>query len=123
MFESPKFNSDKEKDLPWFLQEKDILTALYPEISEFMIHRNSLRQFGGDLKNAVKSRTTGKSSAEDIINIPEQLTTITTVGSNRVNLKTRFNTPWKDPVERNPKGNSNNMKYKSEDTIRKIHIC
>ncbi|MBW0513966.1 hypothetical protein O181_053681 [Austropuccinia psidii MF-1] len=33
----------------------------------------------------------------------------------RVNLKTRFNTPWKDSVEKNPKEDSNNIKYKSAD--------
>ncbi|MBW0549456.1 hypothetical protein O181_089171 [Austropuccinia psidii MF-1] len=87
-----------------------------------MIHRNILRQCGGDLEHAVKSRTTEQSSAEDIINILEEVTTRTKIGSSRVNLKTRFNTPWKDSVDKNPKENSNN-KYKSADTVRKCHIC
>ncbi|MBW0566311.1 hypothetical protein O181_106026 [Austropuccinia psidii MF-1] len=68
----------------------------------------------GLLKNA---------SAEGIINILEEVTTRTRIGSSRVNLKTRFNTPWKDSVDKNSKGNSNNFKYKSEDIIRKCHIC
>ncbi|MBW0578761.1 hypothetical protein O181_118476 [Austropuccinia psidii MF-1] len=42
-FESAKFNSDKDKALPWFFQQKDRLTALYPDISEFMIHRKICR--------------------------------------------------------------------------------
>ncbi|MBW0561093.1 hypothetical protein O181_100808 [Austropuccinia psidii MF-1] len=91
-------------------------------MSEFMIHRRILRQCGGDLEHAVKSRTTEQSSAEDIINILEEVTTRTKTGSSRVNLKTRFNTPWKDSVDKNPKENSNN-KYKSADTVRKCHIC
>ncbi|MBW0569561.1 hypothetical protein O181_109276, partial [Austropuccinia psidii MF-1] len=62
-FESAKFNADKDKALPWFCQQKDRLTALYPDMSEFMIHRKILRQCGGDLENAVKSRTTEKYSA------------------------------------------------------------
>ncbi|MBW0529104.1 hypothetical protein O181_068819 [Austropuccinia psidii MF-1] len=99
------------------------LTALYPDMSEFMIHRKILRQCGGDLEHAVKSRTTEQSSAEDIINILEEVTTRTKIGSSRVNLKTRFNTPWKDSVDKNPKENSNNIKYKSADTVRKCHIC
>ncbi|MBW0505450.1 hypothetical protein O181_045165 [Austropuccinia psidii MF-1] len=66
--------------------------------------------------------TTEQSSAEDIINILEKVTTRTKFGSSRMNLKTRFNTPWKDPVEKNPKDNSINMKYKSADTIRKLQI-
>ncbi|MBW0568027.1 hypothetical protein O181_107742, partial [Austropuccinia psidii MF-1] len=68
-FESARFNADKDKALPWFCQQKDRLTALYPDMSEFMIHRKILRQCGGDLEHAVKSRTTEQSSAEDIINI------------------------------------------------------
>ncbi|MBW0516223.1 hypothetical protein O181_055938 [Austropuccinia psidii MF-1] len=82
-FESAKFNSDKEKALPWFFQQKDRLTALYPDISEFMTHRKILRQCGGDLEHAVKSRTTEKSSAEDIINILEEVTTRTRKGESQ----------------------------------------
>ncbi|MBW0586743.1 hypothetical protein O181_126458 [Austropuccinia psidii MF-1] len=122
-FESAKFNADKDKALPWFCQQKDRLTALYPDMSEFMIHRKILRQCGGDLEHAVKSRTTEQSSAEDIINILEEVTTRTKIGSSRVNLKTRFNTPWKDSVDKNPEENSNNVRYKSADTVRKCHIC
>ncbi|MBW0541948.1 hypothetical protein O181_081663 [Austropuccinia psidii MF-1] len=92
-------------------------------MSEFMIHRKILRKCGGDLEQAVKSRTTEQSSAEDIINILEEVTTRTRIGSSRVNLKARFNTPWKDSVDRNPKENSNNVKYKSADIIRNCHIC
>ncbi|MBW0561047.1 hypothetical protein O181_100762 [Austropuccinia psidii MF-1] len=121
-FESAKFNSDKDKALPWFFQKKDRLTALYPDMSEFMIHRKILRQCGGDLEHSVKIRTTEQSSAEDIINILEEVITRTKIGTRRMNLKTRLNTPWKDYVEKNPKENSNN-KYKSADTVRKFHIC
>ncbi|MBW0540928.1 hypothetical protein O181_080643 [Austropuccinia psidii MF-1] len=92
-------------------------------MSEFMIHRNILRQSGGDLEHAVKSRITGKYSAEDIINILEEVTTRTRIGSSRVNLKARFNTPRKDSVDKNSNENANNVKYKSADMIRKFHIC
>ncbi|MBW0514582.1 hypothetical protein O181_054297 [Austropuccinia psidii MF-1] len=92
-FESAKFNTDKDKDLPWFFQQKEILAALYPDMSEFMIHRKILRQCGGELDHSVRDRTSEKSSAEDIINILEEVTTRTRIGSSRVNLKTRFNTP------------------------------
>ncbi|MBW0528001.1 hypothetical protein O181_067716 [Austropuccinia psidii MF-1] len=122
-FESSRFNSDKDKALPWFCQQRDRLTALYPDMSEFMIHKKILRQCGGGLENSVKSRTTEQSSAEDIINILEEVATRTRIGSSKLNLKTRFHTPWKDSVDKNPKTNSNNMKYKSADIIRKLHIC
>ncbi|MBW0554576.1 hypothetical protein O181_094291 [Austropuccinia psidii MF-1] len=104
------------------LPKKNRLTALYADMSEIMIHRKILRQCGGDLELSVESRTTEQYSAEDIINILEEVTTRTKIGSSRVNLKTRFNTPWKDSVDKNPKENSNNVKYKSADTVRKCHI-
>ncbi|MBW0491810.1 hypothetical protein O181_031525 [Austropuccinia psidii MF-1] len=91
-------------------------------MSEFMIHRKILRQCGGSLEHAVKSRTTEQSSAEDIISILEEVTTRTRIGSSRVNLKARFNTPWKDFVDKDLKENSYNTKYKSADAIRKCHI-
>ncbi|MBW0517622.1 hypothetical protein O181_057337 [Austropuccinia psidii MF-1] len=102
-----------------FANKKDRLTALYPYMSEFMIHRKIPRQCGGDLEHAVKSRTTEKSLAEDITNIFEEVTTRTKIGGSRVNLKARFNTPWKDSVDKTPKENSNNMNYKSSDIIGK----
>ncbi|MBW0582990.1 hypothetical protein O181_122705 [Austropuccinia psidii MF-1] len=77
-----------------------------------MIHRKILRQCGGYLSHAVKSRSAEQSSAEDIINILEEVTTRNKSGSSRVNLKSRFNTPWKDSVDKNPKEYSNNVKYK-----------
>ncbi|MBW0548216.1 hypothetical protein O181_087931 [Austropuccinia psidii MF-1] len=122
-FESAKLNADKDKDLPWVSNKKDRLTALYPDMSEFLIHRKILRQCGGDLKHAVKRTTTEKSSAEDIINILEEVTTRSRIGSIRVNLKSSFNTPWKDCVDKYPKENSNNVKNKPADIIRKCHIC
>ncbi|MBW0498574.1 hypothetical protein O181_038289 [Austropuccinia psidii MF-1] len=88
-----------------------------------MIHTNFLRQCGDYLEHAVKIRTNEQSSAEDIINISEEATTRTIIGSSRVNLKTRFNTHWKDSVDKNLKENSNNMKYKSADAIRNFYIC
>ncbi|MBW0537025.1 hypothetical protein O181_076740 [Austropuccinia psidii MF-1] len=91
-------------------------------MSEFMIHRQILRQFGGDSELSVKRRTTEQSSKEDITNILDEVTTRNRIGSSRVNLKTRLNTTWKDSVEKNPKQNSNDMKYKYADKIRKQHI-
>ncbi|MBW0530044.1 hypothetical protein O181_069759, partial [Austropuccinia psidii MF-1] len=93
--ESSKFNADKDRALPWFFQQKDRFTELYPDMSKFIIHRKVLRQCGGDLEHSFKSRTTGQSLAEDILNRGEEVTTRTRIGSSRVNLKTSLNTPWK----------------------------
>ncbi|MBW0496651.1 hypothetical protein O181_036366 [Austropuccinia psidii MF-1] len=121
-FESAKFNADKDKALKLFFQQKDRLTALYPDMSEFMIHRKTSGQCGSNLEDAVKRTTTEQSSAEDMINILEEVTTRTRIGSSRVNIKTRFNTPWKDSVDKKSKEASDNIKYKSADVIRKCHI-
>ncbi|MBW0564976.1 hypothetical protein O181_104691 [Austropuccinia psidii MF-1] len=102
-FESAKLNADKDRALPWFFQQKDRLTALYPDMSEFMIHRKLLGQCGGDLEHGVKSSTTEQSSAEDIINILDKVATRTKICSSRMNIKTKLNTPWKDSVDKNPK--------------------
>ncbi|MBW0511432.1 hypothetical protein O181_051147 [Austropuccinia psidii MF-1] len=91
-FEYPKFDAEGEKYLPWFFQQKDRLTALYPDMSELVTHRNILRQCGGDSEHAVKRRTPEQSYTEDIINILEEVTTRTRIGSSRVNIKTRLNT-------------------------------
>ncbi|MBW0531079.1 hypothetical protein O181_070794 [Austropuccinia psidii MF-1] len=90
---------------------------------EFMIHRKGLRQCRGDLEHDVKSRTTEESSEEDIINILEEVTTRTRIGSSRMNLKTMFNTPRKYYVDKNPKEKANNIKYISQGVMRKCHIC
>ncbi|MBW0523254.1 hypothetical protein O181_062969, partial [Austropuccinia psidii MF-1] len=78
-------------------------------MSEFMIHIKILRQGGGHLEHAVNGRTTEQALEEYIINILEEVTTRTRIGSSRVNLKERFNTPWKDSMDKIPKENSNNM--------------
>ncbi|MBW0469104.1 hypothetical protein O181_008819 [Austropuccinia psidii MF-1] len=57
-------------------------------MSEFMIHRKILRHCGGDLDHSVKSRTMEQSSAEDILNIFEEVTARTRTGYSRVNRKT-----------------------------------
>ncbi|MBW0511029.1 hypothetical protein O181_050744 [Austropuccinia psidii MF-1] len=92
-------------------------------MSEFLLHSKILRQCEGDLEHSVERRNTEQYSAEDIINTLEEVITRTRIGSSRVNLKTRFNTPWKDYVDKNPKENSNIMRYKPSYIIRKFYIC
>ncbi|MBW0521948.1 hypothetical protein O181_061663 [Austropuccinia psidii MF-1] len=117
-FEYANFNTDKYRDLPWFFQQKDILTALYPYMSEFIIHRKILRECRGDLKHDIKSQTIEQSSEEYVIHILHEVTTRTRIGSSRINLITRFNTPWKYSVDPTPKKiliiEKKNLKIQSE---------
>ncbi|MBW0547109.1 hypothetical protein O181_086824 [Austropuccinia psidii MF-1] len=87
-----------------------------------MFHINILRQCGGDLEHAVRNRTTEKSQAGDILDILEEVTTRTEIGSSRINLRKRLNKPWRDSVDKKTQEDSSNMKYKSEETIIKCHI-
>ncbi|MBW0490660.1 hypothetical protein O181_030375 [Austropuccinia psidii MF-1] len=87
-----------------------------------MIHRKTLRKCGGYLEHFLRRRTTEQYAAEYIINILEELTTRTRIGSSRVNLKKGFDTPWKDSVDKRPKENSNNKKYTYAVVIRKLNI-
>ncbi|MBW0517792.1 hypothetical protein O181_057507 [Austropuccinia psidii MF-1] len=116
-FVSSKLNAEKDRALPWIFQQKDRLTALYPYMLEFMIHKKILRQCGGYFEHAVKIRTTKQSSVHDIINRLEEATTRTKINYSRINIKKSFNTPWKDSMDKIYKGNCNNMKHESSDTI------
>ncbi|MBW0531264.1 hypothetical protein O181_070979 [Austropuccinia psidii MF-1] len=69
-------------------------------MSEFMIQRKILRQCGCDLEHAVKNRTTGKSSTEDIINITEEVTTRTRIGSSRRKITVSKVSPVNSEVEK-----------------------
>ncbi|MBW0571953.1 hypothetical protein O181_111668 [Austropuccinia psidii MF-1] len=53
-FESAIFNSEKDTPLTWFLKQKDILSALHPDMSDSMTNMKILRKFGGDLEHAIK---------------------------------------------------------------------
>ncbi|MBW0488457.1 hypothetical protein O181_028172 [Austropuccinia psidii MF-1] len=47
------FNSEKDKSLTWLLKQKDILSSLHPDISEWMMNIKISRKCGGELENAI----------------------------------------------------------------------
>ncbi|MBW0477118.1 hypothetical protein O181_016833 [Austropuccinia psidii MF-1] len=55
-FESPIFNSEKDKPLTWFLKQKDRLSSLHPDMSDSMIYMKILIKFGGELEYPIKCR-------------------------------------------------------------------
>ncbi|MBW0566851.1 hypothetical protein O181_106566 [Austropuccinia psidii MF-1] len=73
-FEYSKFNDEKGRTLPWFCQQKDRLTALHPDTSEFRMNQKILKQCAGELENAIKGRTTEQSPEEEILNILYEVT-------------------------------------------------
>ncbi|MBW0558735.1 hypothetical protein O181_098450 [Austropuccinia psidii MF-1] len=66
-FESAIFNSEKDKPLTWFLKKKDRLSALHPDMSDYMINMRILRKCGGKLEHAIKCRCVEPCSTEDYI--------------------------------------------------------
>ncbi|MBW0563687.1 hypothetical protein O181_103402 [Austropuccinia psidii MF-1] len=81
-FEEAIFNIERDRPMPWFLKQKDRLTALHPNMSETMIHRRILRKCGGDLEHSIRSRCIEPYSTEDSINSMEEITTTTKIGRN-----------------------------------------
>ncbi|MBW0541079.1 hypothetical protein O181_080794 [Austropuccinia psidii MF-1] len=81
-FEEAIFNIERDRPMSWFLKQKDRLTALYPDMSETMIHPRILRKCGGDLEHAIRSRFIEPSSTEHYINAMEDITTSTKIGRN-----------------------------------------
>ncbi|MBW0553112.1 hypothetical protein O181_092827 [Austropuccinia psidii MF-1] len=53
-FEIAIFDSEKDIPLTWFLKQKDILSALHPDMSDSMINMKILRRCGGELEHAIK---------------------------------------------------------------------
>ncbi|MBW0534651.1 hypothetical protein O181_074366 [Austropuccinia psidii MF-1] len=74
-FESAIFNSEKDKLLTWFLKQKDRLSALHPDMSEYMINMKILRKCGGKLEHYIKCRCVEPCSTEDYINAMEDIIT------------------------------------------------
>ncbi|MBW0551978.1 hypothetical protein O181_091693 [Austropuccinia psidii MF-1] len=52
-FENSFFDPDKDKTLTWFLKQVERLNALYPEMSQKMVHIKIRKKFGGESKHSV----------------------------------------------------------------------
>ncbi|MBW0520501.1 hypothetical protein O181_060216 [Austropuccinia psidii MF-1] len=76
-FEEAIFNIERDRTMSWFLKEKDISTALNPDISETMVCKRTLRECDGDLEHATRSQFIEPCSTEDYINAREDITTRT----------------------------------------------
>ncbi|MBW0468563.1 hypothetical protein O181_008278 [Austropuccinia psidii MF-1] len=55
-FENSFFDLDKNTPLTWFLKQVEILYALYPEMSQKMVHMKIIKKCGGELENSLRSR-------------------------------------------------------------------
>ncbi|MBW0490007.1 hypothetical protein O181_029722 [Austropuccinia psidii MF-1] len=79
-FENSFFDPDKDKPLTCLLKQLERLNALYPEMSQKMVHMKILKKFGGELENSLKSRCIEPCSTEEYINAIEDIVTRTKIG-------------------------------------------
>ncbi|MBW0511567.1 hypothetical protein O181_051282 [Austropuccinia psidii MF-1] len=61
------FDPDKDKRLTWFLKQVQRLSALYPEMSQKMVHMKLLKKCGGEFQQALRSRCIEPCSTEEYI--------------------------------------------------------
>ncbi|MBW0521515.1 hypothetical protein O181_061230 [Austropuccinia psidii MF-1] len=79
-FENSFFDPDKDKSLTLFLKEVEMLNALYPEMSQKMLHMKILKKCGGELEHSLRSRSIEPYSTEEYINSPEDILRRTKIG-------------------------------------------
>ncbi|MBW0505543.1 hypothetical protein O181_045258 [Austropuccinia psidii MF-1] len=70
-FESSFFDPDKDKPLNLFLKQVERPNALYPEMSQKMVHMRIIKKYLGELENYLRSRCLEPFSAEEYINALE----------------------------------------------------
>ncbi|MBW0491654.1 hypothetical protein O181_031369 [Austropuccinia psidii MF-1] len=79
-FENSFFDPDKDKHFTCFLKKVERLNALYPEMSQKMVHMKILNKCGGELEHAPRSRCIEQCSTEEYITALEGLVTRTKIG-------------------------------------------
>ncbi|MBW0553301.1 hypothetical protein O181_093016 [Austropuccinia psidii MF-1] len=79
-FERAISNSEKNNPLTWFLKQKDRLSALNKDISDYMINMKILRKYGGELEHDIKCRCVEPCSTESYINGMDDIITRTRIG-------------------------------------------
>ncbi|MBW0555436.1 hypothetical protein O181_095151, partial [Austropuccinia psidii MF-1] len=83
-------------------------------MSETMVHKRILRNFGGDLEHAIQSRCIEPCSKEDYINAMEDITTRTEIGKNW----------YKYPIDNKNRGKPISKPNKPQDRLPlKCHKC
>ncbi|MBW0468542.1 hypothetical protein O181_008257 [Austropuccinia psidii MF-1] len=68
--------------MSWVFEQKEILPALYSDMSKSMVHGRLFRKLDGDLENAIRSICIEIFSTKEYINSMEEITTRTKIGKN-----------------------------------------
>ncbi|MBW0519363.1 hypothetical protein O181_059078 [Austropuccinia psidii MF-1] len=113
LFKKP-FLTLRDSPMSWFLKHNNRLTALYPNMSETMVHKRILRKCGGDLEHAIRSRFLEPCSTEDYINAMEDITTRTKIGRSW----------YKSPIDSKTSGKPISNPNKTQERLPlKCHNC
>ncbi|MBW0520175.1 hypothetical protein O181_059890 [Austropuccinia psidii MF-1] len=81
-FENCFFDPEKDKPLTWLLRQVERLNALYPEMSQKMVHMKIIKKCGGELEHSLRSRCIEPCFTEEYINALEDIVTRTKIGRN-----------------------------------------
>ncbi|MBW0540697.1 hypothetical protein O181_080412 [Austropuccinia psidii MF-1] len=84
VFENCFFDPENDKPLTLFLKQAVRLNALYPEISQKMVHMKIIKKCGGELEHSLRRRCIEPFSTEEYINALEDIVT-----------RTKFGRTWK----------------------------
>ncbi|MBW0589257.1 hypothetical protein O181_128972 [Austropuccinia psidii MF-1] len=119
-FESSFFEPKKDKPLTWLLKEVERLNALYPDMSQKMVHMKILKKCGGELEHALRISFKEPCSTEEYINSLEDIVTRTKIG--RTWKKLDIKSPNKPLITRKIKRRFQ-AQYTNNNEQRKCHKC
>ncbi|MBW0564802.1 hypothetical protein O181_104517 [Austropuccinia psidii MF-1] len=119
-FESYFFDPDKDKPLTWFLKPVKRLNALYPEMSQKMVHMKILKKCG-ELEHALRSRCIEPCSKEAYINVLEDIVTRAKIG--RTCKKLDIKSPNKLFIKRDNSKEAFKPNTSNNNEKRKCHKC
>ncbi|MBW0503607.1 hypothetical protein O181_043322 [Austropuccinia psidii MF-1] len=121
VFENSFFHPDKDKDLTWFLKQAEILNALYPEMSQKMVHMKILKKCGGELEHSLRRSCIDPCSTEEYINALEDIVTRTKIG--RAWKKLEIKSPNKPFIKKDKPREPFNPNTPNSNEQRKSHKC
>ncbi|MBW0525232.1 hypothetical protein O181_064947 [Austropuccinia psidii MF-1] len=120
-FENSFFDPDKDKPLTWFLKQVERLNALYPKMSQKMVHMKIFKKRGGELENSQRIRCIETCSTEEYINTLEDIVTRTKIG--RTWKKLEIKSPNKPFIKKDKPRETLNPNTPNNNEKIKCHIC
>ncbi|MBW0545804.1 hypothetical protein O181_085519 [Austropuccinia psidii MF-1] len=120
-FENSFFDTEKNKPLTWFLKQVERLNALYPEMSQQIVHMKILKKFGGEFEHALRSRCIEPCSTEEYINALEDIVTRKKIG--RTWKKLDIKSPNKPFIKKYKARKTFNPNTSKNNEQRKCHKC